>query len=487
MKPLFQSNKSPADHLSSWPALLAAVFLSFALTASCAMPLQWGDIPPDIDGLSAEKWLGDLDTLKTEMQKHPKLGVDAVTFTAFNAAIAETKANLSAAATSDLQELADIAVAGIQKSLAAIGDGHTRINASSQMVFPVILKFFPDNPSPGGSDIETSSGWSARIAATDAAHQENLGAIVKKIGDKNIAEAVETISAYLSLESAVRVSPAQGLFHHAVRLEIMDALTDPWLMRFLGLANGTTLEMTIQEEGQSASTITFTLGERPTQWVRVLDSITETPFTRSHPGTSFWHGSPPGREDIVYFRYDDCSASARPVMDELLAVLPDKNDDKEPSSPSHLIVDLRYNSGGDSRPGMYFARSLAGKKVSAVQGGVIILVSGATYSSAMMNVADIMKACGAVGASTGTSILVGEPLIEPLRHYGEIRRFTLPNSGIIIGRSTRLWKYDETTGIRPARGVLEPVTENIVVQSFDDYAKGCDTAFERALYIIGQD
>ncbi|MFA5852097.1 MAG: hypothetical protein WC820_05320 [Spirochaetales bacterium] len=485
MKSLFKDHKKPNDHSRSLPVLIAAALLSFALVASCAMPLQWGDIPMDIEGLSAENWLGDLDALSAEMRGHPKLGADQAAAAAFDAAIAETKASLRAAGAEDPQELADIAVAGIQKALAAIGDGHTRINASSQMIFPVILKFFPDTSFPEASDIEAASGWDARIAATDAAHQEDLGAIVAKIGDKTIAEAVEAISAYLSLESAVRISPAQALFHYAIRFEIMDAFTDPWLMRSLGLADGTTLTMTIQREGQSESTVIFNLGEPPSPWVRVLDSITETPFTRSHPGSSWWYGSPAGCEDIVYFRYDDCSTEARPVMDELLAVLPDMDD--ELANPSHLIVDLRYNSGGDSRPGTYFARNLTGKKVSAVQGGVIILVSGATYSSAMMNTADIMKACGATGASAGRSILMGEPLIEPLRHYGEIRRFPLPNSGIMIGRSTRLWKYDETTGIRPARGVLEPAAENIVVQGFDDYAIGRDTTFERALEIIGQD
>lgn len=485
MKPLPQNHKRPSDQPIPLPAFLAAALLSLALAASCAMALQWGDIPLDIDGLSAEKWLRDLDALSAEMQGHPKLGADPAAASAFDVAIAETKASLRAGVAGDDQGLADIAVAGIQKALAAIGDGHTRINASSQMIFPVILKFFPDTPDPEGSDVEASAGWDARIAATDAIHQGDLGAIVVKIGDKAIAEAVDEISAFLSLESAMRISPAQALFYHAVRLEIMDAFTDPWLMRSLGLANGATLAMTIQREGESESTVIFNLGERPNPWVRVLDSITETPFTRSNPGNSWWYGNPAGRDDILYFRYDDCSTGAQSVMAELLAALPGKDDGL--SSPSHLIVDLRYNSGGDSRPGTSFARSLAGKKVTTIQGGVIILVSGATYSSAMMNAADIMKACGAAGASAGRSILVGEPLIEPLRHYGEIRRFALPNSGIIVGRSTRLWKYDETTGIRPTRGVLEPAAEDIIVQSFDDYAIGRDTAFERALEIIGQD
>jgi hypothetical protein len=176
---------------------------------------------------------------------------------------------------------------------------------------------------------------------------------------------------------------------------------------------------------------------------------------------------------------------AKATMDEVLALLADRGAVQAGGSPRgrKLIVDLRFNSGGDSRPGYGFARALASKEVSTLEGGVTILIGGATFSSALMNAADILKSCGASGSDTGNAILVGEALIEPMRHYGHVTRFQLLNSGIVVGRSRRLWNYDVMTGVRPPRGILEPDTDNLVHQNYLDYSNGADSTFNRALAI----
>ena len=147
---------------------------------------------------------------------------------------------------------------------------------------------------------------------------------------------------------------------------------------------------------------------------------------------------------------------------------------------------LQWGSIGSDvdRPGTSFAASLKSKNMSETPGAVLLLVGGSTFSSAMMNAVDIMKACGATGAAPGRALLVGEPLIESLRHYGEVHRFALPNSGIVVGRSSRLWNYEAAAGISPARGLVEPAGDGISYQSYEAYAGGIDTAFERALEII---
>jgi len=471
---------------------LAAAAAIAAMLSACTTPLQWGDIPTGLENLSAEQWIADFDALETDLSLHPKLLTDAASAEAFEAAITQAKTALRAASPLPGDPgLSDIAIAGMQKALAAVGDGHTRLNASPAEIFPLILKYFPDPTAGTAASLESMEGWEARVAATDLQHETSLGAIVVKIGDTPMAEAASRIADYLSIESVIRSGAASGLFGHAVRTEIMDAFTDPWLMRALGFASGDTMTISIKNNAGIVSEQGFELGSRPSPWVRVLDSIPQTPFTRSLSGESWWHGfvpdsvAPGHGNDILYFRYDDCDAAAWPTMQEALDLLPDKG--SAAGGPSHLVIDLRFNGGGDSRPGTNFAASLKNKKVSESTDSVFILVGGATFSSAMMNAADIMKACGAAGASAGRAVLVGEPPIEPLRHYGEIRRFALPNSGIVVGRSARLWKYDATTGMSPARGLIEPADEGIVCQSFDDYTGGIDTAFGKAIEMILQD
>ena len=468
------------------PLVAAAV----ALLSACATLPQWGYIGPDIDRLGLEPWIADFDALKTELHKHPKLTGNAIDSAAFDKVVDEAKAALRAAALAPGKpDLADIAIAGARKALAAVGDGHTRLNASPTLVFPLVLKFFPATTGGKTAAIESQEGWEARLVATDQQHGESLGAIVTKIGGAPIRDAVARIADYLSIESTIRSGSASPLLDHAVRTEIADAFADPWLMRALGFAADDAMTLTIQGDQGVESERIFGLDGRLSPWVSILGSAPGTAYTRSRPGEPWWYGVLlPDRlakghgGDILYLRYDDCDMAALPVLGEVLDLLPDKGG--AASGPSHLIVDLRRNGGGDSRPGARFAASLKSKKVSETPGGVLVLVGGATFSSAMMNAVDIMKACGAEGALPGRALLVGEPLIEPLRHYGEVRRFALPNSGIVVGRSSRLWNYGAAAGISPARGLIEPSGDGIAYQSYEAYAEGIDAAFERALEII---
>ncbi len=460
-----------------------------ALLSACTSLPQRGSIGPDVDRLGLDQWIADLDALKTELHKHPKLAKSATDSATFDGIVDQVKATLQATTFAPGKPgPADIAVAGMRKALAAVGDGHTRLNASPAPVFPLVLKYFPGRTAGETTAVESQEGWEARVVATDRQHEDTLGAIVTKIGGTPIRDAVARVADYLSIESTIRSGDASSLLSHAVRTEITDAFTDPWLMSALGFATGDAMALTVRNDRGVESERIFSLGGRPSPWVRVLDSTPRTAYTRSRPGKSWWYGILPDQlakvpgGDILYLRYDDCDMAARPVLREVLDLLPDKGASE--SGPSHLIVDLRYNGGGDSRPGASFAASLKSKKVSENPGAVLVLVGGATFSSAMMNAVDIMKACGAAGSDPGRALLVGEPLIESLRHYGEVRRFALPNSGIVVGRSSRLWNYDAAAGISPARGLIEPARDGIVYQSYEAYAGGMDAGFERALEII---
>lgn len=458
---------------------LLVVFLLSA--AGCSTPLQWGTIPPSAEDLSVEAWLSDISLLKIEMLKHPKLAFDETLRQAF---IQEIEALQNTLETADnlIGSPAHTAIPGIQKALAAVGDGHTRINASPSELYPVAMRFFLDSRYADKGAAAPMEHWDLRIAAINQPQAEYLGLIVNKIGPYTTQEAIQQIEPYLSIESALSKEAEPYLFEHAVRSEIMESFMNPYLMRRLGMANQDGLALTVLREGvEEKLTIPLT-SRQDNHWVRVLDSIPYIPFTRSHSGERWWYDQIPEHPSSIYLRYDDCDQAAWPLFQEVLGVLPDKK--SQQTGPEHLIVDLRFNSGGNSMPGYRFAQALAKKQVTAKQGGVILLISGATFSSAMQNAADIIKACGGKDQSTGTAILIGEPLIEPLRHYGEVKRFPLPASGLIIGRSSRLWKYDTDTGLFPPHGVLEPSDGHLVWPDFDDYQNGIDTVFEHALELI---
>ncbi|MCX8014252.1 MAG: hypothetical protein N3A02_08195, partial [Rectinema sp.] len=355
-------------------------------------------------------------------------------------------------------------------------------------LYPIAMRFFIKNtyasdPQERDSPLEH---WELRLAATDEEHRPWLGAEIVEIGGIPMVEAVKKIAEYLPIESGVKEGNACGLFDHAVRTEIMDYFMNPWLMRALDLADSEGISLTLSVDGQKQEHIRF---EEVTQetfsWIRVLDSIPSVAFSRSHPGESWWAAEVPSQNPrILYFRYDQCASDAWPVMQEILDKL--DNGQKPEGNIDFLIIDLRYNAGGNSMPGTRFAHELSKKPIARKPGGVMLLISGATFSSAMMNCADILKACGGKEDLPGNAILIGEPLIEPLEHYGEVHRFLLPESGITVSRSSRRWNYAAMSGIRTARGMLEPSAEHLVYPRFDAYRSGQDPAFEHALALANK-
>jgi hypothetical protein len=462
-------------------ALVSAFYLG-----SCATPLSWGSMPQDLESRTLAEWKEDLAALGLGLASHPKLKTQPEIAARVGAAVRQAASELEARAEDD-PALSDLAVTNIHRILALTEDGHTRLNASPRLVFPFILRFFPENGS--SVDLESFEGWEARIAATDEAHEEYLGAVIKGIGPYSLQAATEKMADYLSLEGVVRSGAAKALFPQAVRGELMQSFCDPALSRGLGFAPASgNLSVLVEDPEDPAKTILLSFAPEDMGalgWRTVLQKIPagSRHFSRSRPGEAWWHALVPGHEETLYLRYDDCDMDAWPTLNRALSLLPDKSasEDGAALNPRRLIVDLRYNSGGNSIPGTRFASGLAGKKVAAAPGGVIVLVSSATFSSAVQNAADILRACGASGSSPGRAVLVGEPLVEPLRHFGEVLRFQLPRSTLIVGRSSKLWKYDSATGIFPVRGVLEPKAANIIVATFEEYRNGEDPVFDAAL------
>lgn len=480
------------------PPLFPLLCLAIAALAfsSCANQLGWSLYPEDLGSIDLGMWKEDLAALEKELALHPKLRADPALAQTIRQAISAAAERLELRGEGD-PALADLGVAEVRRILALVGDGHTRINASPRESFPFILRFFPAESLGGASPrLEGFADWEARLVATDPANQSYLGAKILSVGGKDIAEAAEDLAEFLSLEGAVRSGKASALLAHAIRNEVMQSFADPSLVRGAGLAPAQgPMEVLIlpRDADPMDPSAQVLLSLEPQDmaaqgWKTVLQAVPaqDRHFTRSGPGLPWWHASPPDREDVLYLRYDDCDSQAWDSLSEVLALLPDKGSQNQ--GPSRLVVDLRYNSGGNSMPGTRFAKALGSKRVSEVPGGVVVLVSAATFSSAMQNTADILKACGARGVlggggdgSPGTALLLGEPLVEPLRHYGEVRRFALPNSGLVVGRSSKLWRYDAATDIYPARGVLEPEAERVVVPVFAEYASGGDPAFDAAL------
>lgn len=170
-----------------------------------------------------------------------------------------------------------------------------------------------------------------------------------------------------------------------------------------------------------------------------------------------------GEGDVFFVQYNACiSWDQLPIdafISQVLALITDRK-------PKQVIVDLRYNGGGNSS---LFEPMIDGLATLQKQQGfpIDVLVGEGTFSSALMNAVQLKQQtdCRLVGSPTGGSV----------NHYGEIKSFTLPNSGIPVQYSTKYFTMDASY---PA-GSLQP--DLLIRRTVEDLRNGIDTEVQAIL------
>lgn len=128
-----------------------------------------------------------------------------------------------------------------------------------------------------------------------------------------------------------------------------------------------------------------------------------------------------------------------------------------------LVFDMRFNGGGNSIQGTQFVEKLAKFLENNSKIKLYVVVGRNTFSSAILNAMDFKRLTNAVFVGEETS---GKP-----NHFGEVKNFKLPSSGIRVDYSTKYFKQtdEKVTTISPDIK-LEP--------SFSDFARGIDPVYE---------
>lgn len=124
---------------------------------------------------------------------------------------------------------------------------------------------------------------------------------------------------------------------------------------------------------------------------------------------------------------------------------------------------MRFNSGGNSVQGTAFIEKLA-KYLEANPGVKTYVVLGRnTFSSAILNTMDFKRLTNAV--------FVGEETAGKPNHFGEVRRFQLPNSQLTVTYSTKYFKITDEN--------VNTIAPDVPIEmSFSDLVKGIDPVYE---------
>lgn len=358
-------------------------------------------------------WKEDIEFLRTELPaKH--INFFAInTKKAWNDGLDRIKQNM--------QGKDDVTIVlEIDRLITSFGDSHTGLGWSmlldKKKMLPAKFYWFSDG---------------IYITQTTKSNEVILGKKIIDINDVPVEQVSKNLSSLTSLDNnALMMSRAPKL------LPMIQVL------QYLEIVKGNDVVLTIED----------TLGKRVDHKIILMegkDDIVKIkpatiPFAWSNE--RMWFVEKYFPEDSTYFiQYNKCWS--KELEDQYnngknSEALPSFRDFEEKvfknieANPIRkLIVDLRFNSGGNSKQGTDFIHRIeANKKVN--RKGVLYVITGRqTYSSAVINATDFKNFTAATFVGEETS---GKP-----NHFGEVKDFELPSSHIKVVYSTRYFEKEK--------------------------------------------
>jgi hypothetical protein len=346
--------------------------------------------------LSADQWREDLRFFAAELPKRHANAFHHVSRQQFDAAVADLDRRIGRLDN-------DAVFVGLTRIASAVGDAHTQVESPAEVGnFPIDVRRFGDD---------------YRVVAVAARHKAALGARVVKVQDTPVARAGRLLLALAPQDEGPTLGPARvewmlttGLYLHGLGIT---AARD--CARY-GLADDAGREFAFDVRAVPRD------GARKMKWVWAFK---EKPLCRRGRAEPMWFTYLEGPRTVYcnFRRYDDLARNARGLLDLVGHKRPDK-----------LVIDLRYNGGGDYTLGEQHLidpiRRLADVNR---KGHLFVLIGPSTFSAAMCNAAQFRTRTAA--------ILVGEPIGEKPDSYQEVRQMMLPHSHLVVRYSTQFYRF----------------------------------------------
>ena len=188
----------------------------------------------------------------------------------------------------------------------------------------------------------------------------------------------------------------------------------------------------------------------------------ETPLYRKQHDLAYWREYLSDTKTL-YIQYNKCENIGKPFEDFARETL----SFADSHSVERVVVDLRFNAGGDSRVVKPLIEGLKSRRSLRADGHLYALIGPVTYSSGMMAAMDFKEELHA--------ILIGEPTGGKPNQFGEIKRATLPNSNLAVFYPV---KYFHPISDADPESIMPDVA---VRMTLEDFLAGRDPALEAAL------
>ncbi len=335
---------------------------------------------------------------------------------------------------SDVEFLLDL-----QCLTALAGDSHTTLSiggAAEFRAYPLAL-------------LRQGERW--YLSAVSRENEKLLGREVTKLAGKPVGEAVDAFGVLLSSDN-----PAH------LRRSFRQSCNVADIYEYLGLVEaGAPLAVTLKS-GETLSLEPMDMAAmNRTEFARLADRIAKTPATAA--ADAFYFAKPLDRS-TYYIQYNACrEAEDLPMADFAASVARDL----DAGSYRRVLLDLRNNGGGSDGVIWPLLEVLREEMDGGAE--LVGLIGEATFSSALINAVEIQEMGG---------VLVGESAGGSVCHFGAVRVFSLPNSGVRGQLSSKYIDLNTLLDAGAGRGVeaLEPDVP--VPQTLADTLAGRDTAVE---------
>ena len=337
----------------------------------------------------------------------------------------------------------------LQKVLAGMGDAHTRVNyhyyIRKEYILPVECYWFQEG---------------IHVLRAREGYEHLLGKRITAINGTPVEQVIDSLATLIT-----RRNPSL-VMHHVPAM-----ITWAELLEHFGFCRSDRLEISLADMQGNTSSIEISLPARKSEMMAVkTDSL---PMGWVDRKSLFREVYLPD-ERLYYIQYNKCwSREAEKLFGSGASALflPSFREfEKEvvhtirKEEVERLVFDLRFNGGGNSVQGTRFIRKIKRTGIGT-RARVYLIVGRGTFSSAIINAVEIMEAFDVLvlGENTG-----GKP-----NHFGEVRRFVLPESKMVVSHATKYFTLmdDDPPAIIP--DIHTPDT-------FVSFMKGIDPSLEAA-------
>ncbi|WP_439618234.1 hypothetical protein [Shinella sp.] len=339
--------------------------------------------------LTTAQWTEDLDRLVTILTSEHASPFHRVSRAQFEQQASELR--------TAIPKLDGPAVAVEFRRLAAlIGDGHTSVALSNgRPRLPIEFYWFEDG---------------LRVTGVSASQSSALGAKLIAVNNVAVSDVTERLRAH--------IPQAETQWHF--RAGVPALLANPDVLRAIGLRAGPAYTFNLETEDGAQKSVDMTAA---TDTGADATLSGDAPLWQRNMEQAFWSERLADGSVYVNWRsYDGLADNMAALLQSLDA-----------EHPRRLIIDLRDNDGGDFNIGRAFVEEIKRRSWLNRRDVLYVMIGRKTFSAAMTNAVDFQHSTEAV--------LVGEPAGAAPNNWQEVRRFTLPNSGLSVGVSTRYYEF----------------------------------------------